>query len=384
MQDRDDSSLLRQYAEASSEAAFTELVTRHLNLVYSVALRQVNQRHHAEEITQAVFIILARKARQLRHDRALSSWLFQTTRLTANNFIRSEARRQRREQEAYMQTALSEATPTPAAQIIPWLDAAVAALREADRQAIVLRFYEGRNLREVGAALGTSEEAAKKRINRALEKMQRYFEQRGIHSPAATLADTIATHSVHPAPAVLAPVVIAAAVTHGATASLSLTNLITGALKHMAWTQTKKYLIAGTATLLAAGGIWLLTHSTPARSPEPASDLTLLQGDWVGVEPAGPQGRSRMTITATNLDFRGADPREWYKATITLREDQQPKQMTVLITACPAPPFVGKKGLSIYKIEGNTLTIAGNAPGDPKWPGSFEYPHARKLIFTKK
>src|SRR5437868_9661162 len=108
MQFTDDSALLRRYIENSSDEAFAEVVSQHINLVYSVALRQVGNPHHAQEITQAVFIILAKKAAQLRHHQALSSWLFQTTRLTANNFLRSETRRLRREQEAYMQSVSNE------------------------------------------------------------------------------------------------------------------------------------------------------------------------------------------------------------------------------------------------------------------------------------
>jgi len=100
MERTDDNVLLHQFAEKRSEEAFAALVARHVNLVYSVALRQVGEPHDAEEIAQAVFIILAKKAGELRHDKAISSWLFQTTRLTANNFIRSEMRRHRREQEA--------------------------------------------------------------------------------------------------------------------------------------------------------------------------------------------------------------------------------------------------------------------------------------------
>ena len=98
----DDSALLRQFVGNRSDEAFAELVTRHVNLVYSVAMRQAGNRHQAEEIAQAVFIILAKKAKGLRHDKALSSWLFQTTRLTATNLVRSEIRRHRREQEAQM------------------------------------------------------------------------------------------------------------------------------------------------------------------------------------------------------------------------------------------------------------------------------------------
>src|SRR5882724_11675306 len=126
MQSTDDRALLRQYAENNSDEAFAALVTRHVNLVYSVALRHVGNPHAAEEITQAVFIILAKKAAQLRHDKALSSWLFQVTRLTANNFVRSEMRRQHREQEAYMQSVLDEVGVEVWSRIAPLLDDAVA------------------------------------------------------------------------------------------------------------------------------------------------------------------------------------------------------------------------------------------------------------------
>src|SRR5881296_3269070 len=159
MQPTDDGVLLRQYSENHSEEAFAALVTRHINLVYSVAVRCVGDPHQAEEVTQAVFITLAKKAAQLRHDKALSSWLFQTTRLTASNSVRSETRRHRREQEAHMQSALNDPESDLWPSIAPLLDDAVAGLNEKDRHAIVLRFYEGRNLRKVGAALGASEDA---------------------------------------------------------------------------------------------------------------------------------------------------------------------------------------------------------------------------------
>src|SRR5258708_38639934 len=174
MQSTDDGALLRQYAESNSDDAFATLVGRHINLVHSVALRHVGDPHHAEEITQAVFIILAKKAAQLRHDKALSSWLFQAARLTANNFIRSEMRRRRREHEAHMQSVFNESGSSIWERIAPLLEIAVAALNEKDRRAIVLRFYDGRSLREVGAALGASEDAARKRLNRGLENLQRF------------------------------------------------------------------------------------------------------------------------------------------------------------------------------------------------------------------
>jgi RNA polymerase sigma factor (sigma-70 family) len=207
----------------------------------------------AEEITQAVFIILARKASVLRYDKALSSWLFQAARLTTNNFIRSEIRRQRREQVAFMQSVLNEPEESVWPRIAPLLDGAVAALNEKDRQAIVLRFYDCRNLSEVGAVLGLSEAATKKRLARALEKLERYFARRGVTSTAATLAEAISAHSIQAAPLALAKTVTAVAAAKGATASVSTLTLMKGALKTMAWTKVKTAITTAAIVLLAAG-----------------------------------------------------------------------------------------------------------------------------------
>jgi RNA polymerase sigma factor (sigma-70 family) len=253
MQPTDDSALLRQYTENHSDEAFAALVARHVNLVYSIALRQVGNPHYAEEITQAVFIILAKKAAGLRHEKALSSWLFQTTRLTASNFIRSETRRHHREEEAHMQSVMDEAGTEVWPRIAPLLDSAVASLREKDRQSIVMRFYEGRNLREVGRALGASEDAAEKRVNRALEKLRRFFTKRGINSTAAILAGAISANSVQAAPAMLAKSVTALAIAKGAAASGSTLTLIKGALRIMAWTKANTVIVIGVVAILAGG-----------------------------------------------------------------------------------------------------------------------------------
>ncbi len=175
MSEPDDIALLKQYAESHSESAFAALVERHVNLVYSVALRSVGNAHAAEEIAQAVFIILARKAKSLGDQTVVSGWLYQTARLTAANFVRGEIRRQNREQEAYMQSILNEPESETWRQIAPLLDDAMGRLGEKDRNAVVLRFFENKNLDEVGAALGASEDAAKMRVNRALEKLRKIF-----------------------------------------------------------------------------------------------------------------------------------------------------------------------------------------------------------------
>ncbi len=250
MQDMDDIELLRQYAEHDSEEAFTVLVQRHVNLVYSIAFRHVANAHRAEEITQAVFVILARKARKLRPGTVLSGWLYHTARLTAANAQRSEIQRTRREQEAYLQSTITENESDAWTQIGPWLDHAMAGLNEKDRNAIVLRFFEGRNLREVGTAIGASEEAAKKRVTRALERLRHFFSKRGITLTAAGLAAAVSANSIQAAPAGLAISAVAAA--KGSAATASTLTLVKGALKVMAWTKLKLAAVVGVAVILTA------------------------------------------------------------------------------------------------------------------------------------
>jgi len=159
-----------------------------------------------------------------------------------------------------MQSVLDEAGTEVWPKIAPLLDAAVAGLREKDRRAIVLRFYEGRNLRDVGLALGASEDAAEKRVNRALEKLRKFFTKRGVDSTAATIAETISANSVQAAPVALAKSVTAVAVAKGATASISTLTLIKGALKIMAWSKAKTAIVIGAGILLAATATPFIWH----------------------------------------------------------------------------------------------------------------------------
>src|ERR1017187_6871858 len=144
MTEVDDHELLGQYARTESETAFATLVARYVNLVYSAGLRFTGNPHRAEEIAQAVFIVLARKAGSLRRGTVLSGWLYQTARLTAANFVKGEIRRQRREQEAYMQSTLTGPDSTAWEQIAPLLDEAMGRLGDTDRHAIVLRVFENK------------------------------------------------------------------------------------------------------------------------------------------------------------------------------------------------------------------------------------------------
>jgi RNA polymerase sigma factor (sigma-70 family) len=222
-----DMELLRDYNREGSEAAFAELVRRHINLVYSAALRYVGIAAHAEEITQAVFVILARKAASLRPDTILEGWLYETTRLTSSSFLRGERRRQLREQEAYMQSTLNESKDISIwNQLSPLLDEAMARLGKKDRDAVVLRFFKGKNLGEVAAALKVTEAAAQSRVYRAVEKLHRYFSKHGVSLTTAIIAGAISANSIQAAPATLAKSVTAVAIAKGSIATASTLTLV--------------------------------------------------------------------------------------------------------------------------------------------------------------
>ncbi len=241
--------LVREFVRGQSEAAFAELVRRHLNLVYSVALRFTGQDGEAQDIAQGVFIILARKAAGLRDGTVLTGWLYETTRFTAARGQRANARRRAREQEAYMQSVETDSTVVWQ-QLAPHLEAAMAQLAERDRTLLALRFYENKTGPETAALLGIREAAAHKRTARALEKLRKFFGKCGVNSTAQIIAGAISANSVHAAPVVLAKSVTAAALAKGAAASTSTLTLVKGALKIMAWTKVKTAIVVGVVLFL--------------------------------------------------------------------------------------------------------------------------------------
>src|SRR5664280_2829786 len=254
MQAMDDMALLREYAAGNSEAAFETLVSRRVGFVYSMALRQVRDPHLAEEVTQAVFIILEQKAGRISGKTILAGWLFRTTRFAALAQMRAAAKRRRREQEANMQSEIQPTAPDLSwEQMSPLLDEALTTLGETDRQAVLLRFFENKSLAEVGNHLGTGEDTARKHVTRALEKLHRYFNKRGVSSTTAIIAGAMSANSVSAAPVALAKSVTAVALAKGAAASGSTLTLIKGALKIMAWTKMKTAVVVGVGVLLAAG-----------------------------------------------------------------------------------------------------------------------------------
>jgi RNA polymerase sigma factor (sigma-70 family) len=315
MQELDDIALLREYVEHDSGEAFSTLVARHVDKVYSVALRHTGNPHTAEEIAQAVFVILARKARSLSKGVILSGWLYHAARLASLTFVRSEIRRARREQEAYMQTLLNETESDVWPQIAPLLDQAMAGLNEKDRHAIVLRFFDGHSVKEVGAALGTSEDAAKMRLGRAVEKLRSFFLKRGMAVPAAALTEAISTNSVQSAPALLAQSAAAAALAHSASVSASTLTLIQGALKLMAWTKAKTAILAAAAIFLAAGTTTVVVEEIHAARVAAYPDL---QGNWEGLMHlddagvgAGQLSGTRVVLKLNKVNGRYTASTDW-------------------------------------------------------------------------
>jgi RNA polymerase sigma factor (sigma-70 family) len=275
-----DLELLQEYHREGSDAAFAELVRRHLNLVYSAALRHAGIAAHAEEIAQAVFIILARKAAGLRPDTVLAAWLHETTRLTARHFQRGERRRQIREQEAYMQSTLNQAEPPAWDQLKPLLDDALSHLGKKDREAVVLRFLGEKTLGEVAAVLNVSEAAAQSRVHRALEKLRRWLGKRGVTLTAAAISGALYAHSAQAAPVGLAQTISAVAAAKGVAAGTSTLTLTKGALKIMAWTKMKTAVLVGVGVLLAAGSATMAVKAVNAARTRSA--LAMMQGNWEG------------------------------------------------------------------------------------------------------
>ncbi len=267
-----DGELLRRYTRDRSEAAFEELVRRHVNLIYSAALRQVSgDAQLAEDVTQSVFTDLAGKAAQLTCHPSLTGWLYTSTRFIAANIRRTEQRRTAREQEAHaMNALLNSLAPEPDwAQIRPLLDDAMHTLDEQDREAVLLRHFEHRSFAEIGGQLGLAENAARMRVARALEKLQEALRKRGVTSTALALAGLLTANGVGAAPAHLAARIARTALV-GAASAGGLSVLLA-----QLFTVTKMKLAAAALLITAVVALIAHTNSVHHNGPPPIAAAAL-------------------------------------------------------------------------------------------------------------
>jgi RNA polymerase sigma factor (sigma-70 family) len=256
MQIKSDAQLLHEYAEHGCEAAFTEIVSRHMDLVYSAAVRQVESPDLAHDVAQTVFTDLARKAglliRDADHNASLVGWLYRSTRFEALNLMRGNRRRQARERQAMQDlTPVSETSPDWE-RIRPALDVAMAELRDHDRDALLMRFFKNQDFRSIGAAFGVSDNTAQQRVIRALETLRKSLAHRGITTSAAALSIAISGNAVQAAPVGLAVAVSTSAML----ARAAIATSTAAVAKTIAMTTLQKTLITITIAASAGTGIY--------------------------------------------------------------------------------------------------------------------------------
>jgi RNA polymerase sigma factor (sigma-70 family) len=260
----EDAELLSRYAAEQSEAAFTELTRRHLDLVHSAALRLMNgDLHAAQDVTQQVFTEVARQAKRLARHPALVGWLYTTTRLMALRMNRTEQRRQAREQEANMMNQLlhDDTPPVDWNRLRPVIEDAMHELDDQDRHAVLLRYFQNKTLNEVGAELNLTENAARMRVDRALDKLRGKLARHGITTTAAALAAVVAANAVQAAPAGLAATISAAAV---AGSAVQASTLIV-ATKTIAMTTLQKTIVAAALAAAVGTGIYAVHQGAQLR-----------------------------------------------------------------------------------------------------------------------
>ncbi len=261
-----DRELLLRYTRHADQRAFTDLVQRHVNLVYASALRHLHgDRHDAEDVTQEVFTLLARKAAGLAHHPSLAGWLYATARLSALDTLRREQRRLHRETKAEAMSPSVPTSPQPHWETVrPVLDDALQDLDERERLPVILRFFGQQSFGAIGQQLGLSENAAQKRVDRALDLLNSALAKRGIASTAALLGASL-SHAAITAPSALATTVSTAALATTATAPAAAGFFGLAAL-------ATKTLAAGTAAVIVAAGAaiaWQASSSAMADTQLP-------------------------------------------------------------------------------------------------------------------
>jgi RNA polymerase sigma factor (sigma-70 family) len=271
-----DQQLLRLYVQQRDQRAFETLVQRHVRLVYSAAMRRVGQHDLAEDVAQAVFVILSRKAGAVSRQAVISRWLLSTVRFVAANAVKSEARRRGREQVVAMQQLSTGKASADPSEVIIWqeaaalLDDAVLRLSAADRDVLLLRFFQERPVADIALALRVSEGAVKQRLARAVDRLRGRLARRDVVAGMLTAEQFIrllGAHAVKSAPPALAGSACAAVFGGGAGAMQAI-SLSKGALRMMHWTKIKiAAAVAGAVIVGGAGGAFELRRALAADAP---------------------------------------------------------------------------------------------------------------------
>jgi RNA polymerase sigma factor (sigma-70 family) len=338
-----DGQMLAEFVRSGSQQAFAELVQRHLPWVYSAALRIVRRADLADDVAQAVFIVLARKAPRLSSNVRLSGWLFRVTQFSSLQALRRQRRRERHERKA---AAMAVAAAGPSAkqvatgeweQIAPMLEGLVAKLSANDREALLLRYYQGKSTAEVGQELGISVEAAKKRVTRAVQRLREMFERRGITVSTATLSSGV---FVDPAAIsqTLAKMVTQAAL-DPASATESAVGIAKGATAAMARAKGKMAALIAMTLIAALVGLSMIVKAViVARDSSGAPPVTTVAPD--GATPGGQQQntppfaarlQNGIGVEILGITDGSANPANWWLP------DGSPVEPTQL----PVDPFPG-------------------------------------------
>lgn len=334
-----DHDLLRDYAERGTEGAFRALVERHSGMVHGVARRLVGNEHAAADITQSVFLALARKSSALPRSVPLAGWLHTAARYAASHWRRSEARRRARETAASAEqldvvNAESERTWD---EISPSLDAALASLNPHDREAVLLRFFEQRSFSDVAAGIDTTEDAAKMRVNRAVRKLRAFLERRGTVVNVAVLTTCLAGHAAATAPT---HVVTAAAkqAGNGAVQGTGIAAMAAAIGQAMRWARIKRILFMATAVVAVVAGVGfgLTSLQTTRNLTEPGAVESLLRESTVirGAWRATPEGLAVDEMQWTHLALRGPFAGN-YRLQLAYRQENAVGMVELLLPAGP-------------------------------------------------
>ena len=291
----DDWQLLRSYGCDDAEDAFTEIVRRRVNLVYSAALRQVHEAEFAKDVTQVVFANLASRAKSLKAKGTLAGWLYRDAFFTSREMLRRERRRVAHEQEAVaMQDGESS---RDWARIKPRLDVLLSQLGQSDRDALLLRYFEQSSLKEVGSSLGMEEDAARKRVSRALERLRMLFARQGISTTSDALAGLLSTHAVQAAPAGLAAGILATSLTAGSAAAATGTTTF---IDLLTMTTKLKSTLAATAVLAAVGTPLYVQHEENKSLRVQNQALVAQTSQVAALQAENEELSNRLAAAATN------------------------------------------------------------------------------------